>query len=280
MSQAAVFEPLPIERLYLGPGTYRGLGSELERLGVERALLLTGKTLSRGSLIQRVGAAAAGRTGAIFAGVAAHNPTSTVEAASAAFLEAGADGIVALLAVPLQPDGTAHVRGFTEEGKKEWISMWEKLRAEEESKDLPSHLARAYTKLESYALRLSLLLHETKLAEQRAASGAMPVTTRQTGMLLSMARRMDGEDDSEDVPVDAVVAFDEDSLIEADTVHDAWSSVEYFKGQLNLIHGRLAQTPFEQRIGRMLEWLKTHDGEATSGDMVRGKVAGCCRAAK
>jgi alcohol dehydrogenase class IV len=95
MSQAAVFEPLPIERLYLGPGTYRGLGSELERLGVERALLLTGKTLSRGSLIQRVGAAAAGRTGAIFAGVAAHNPTSTVEAASAAFLEAGADGIVA-----------------------------------------------------------------------------------------------------------------------------------------------------------------------------------------
>ena len=157
--------------------------------------------------------------------------------------------------------------------------MWERLRAEEESKDLPSHLARAYTKLESYALRLSLVLHETKLAEQRAATGAVPVHTRQTGALLSMARRMDGEDDSEDVHVDAVVAFDQDSRIDADTVHHAWSIVEYFKGQLNLIHGRLAQTPFEQRIGRMLEWLRAHDGEATSGDMVRGKVAGCTNGA-
>ena len=91
----AVFEPLPIERLYLGPGTSGSLGTELDRLGVERAILLTGRSLGQGGLISRVRDAAGGRIGEEFAGVAAHNPTSTVEAASAAFASARCDGIIA-----------------------------------------------------------------------------------------------------------------------------------------------------------------------------------------
>jgi maleylacetate reductase len=91
----AVFEPLPIERLYMGPGVCGSLGLELERLGVERAILLTGRSLGQGGLIEDVREAAGGRITGEFAGVAAHNPTSTVEAASAAFLSAGADGIIA-----------------------------------------------------------------------------------------------------------------------------------------------------------------------------------------
>jgi alcohol dehydrogenase len=91
----ATFEPLPIERLYLGTGALSNLGSELERLGAERALLLTGKSLSQGNLLATVREAGGGRIGAEFAEVAAHNPTSTVDAAHAAFIAAGADAIVA-----------------------------------------------------------------------------------------------------------------------------------------------------------------------------------------
>jgi alcohol dehydrogenase class IV len=92
---SAVFEPLPIERLYVGAGALASLGAELERLGVERALLLTGKTLSRGNLLSRVREAGGGRIRAEFAEVATHNPTSTVEAAHIAFVAANADAIVA-----------------------------------------------------------------------------------------------------------------------------------------------------------------------------------------
>jgi alcohol dehydrogenase class IV len=91
----AVFEPLPIERLYVGPGVFGSLGIELQLLGVERAILFTGRSLGQGGLIGRVREAAGGRIVQEFTGVAAHNPTSTVEAASAALASAGADGIIA-----------------------------------------------------------------------------------------------------------------------------------------------------------------------------------------
>lgn len=95
MTGQAVYEPLPVERLYLGSGSHHSLGAELERLGIERALLLTGRSLGRGSLLGTVRDAAGGRIGAEFAEVTAHNPTSTVEAATAALAAIDADGLVA-----------------------------------------------------------------------------------------------------------------------------------------------------------------------------------------
>ena len=62
---------------------------------MERALLLTGKSLSQGSLLSSVREAGGGRIAAEFAEVAAHNPTSTVAAAHGAFVAANADAIVA-----------------------------------------------------------------------------------------------------------------------------------------------------------------------------------------
>jgi maleylacetate reductase len=67
----------------------------LQRLGVERALLVTGRTLSRGGLLTRVREAAGGRVASVFGEVAAHTPTTTVDATIAAFKAAGADGLVA-----------------------------------------------------------------------------------------------------------------------------------------------------------------------------------------
>ena len=91
----ALFEQLPFERFYLGGGCHHELGEELERLGVERALLLTGRTLASGNLLDSVRAAAGGRVGAEFTEVRAHNPASGVRAAAAAFEGAHADGLVA-----------------------------------------------------------------------------------------------------------------------------------------------------------------------------------------
>ena len=67
----------------------------MERLGMQRALLLTGRTLSGGALLGTLRVVAGGRIASVFGEVVAHNPTSTVEAATAAFTAAGADGIVA-----------------------------------------------------------------------------------------------------------------------------------------------------------------------------------------
>jgi alcohol dehydrogenase class IV len=62
---------------------------------VQRALILTGRTLARGVLLDRLRLAAGGRIASVYGEVVAHNPTSTVDAATAAFRAAEADGIVA-----------------------------------------------------------------------------------------------------------------------------------------------------------------------------------------
>lgn len=71
------------------------MAEELERLEVRRALLVTGRTLARGSLLAEVRGAARGRVAATFAEVATHNPTTSVRAAADAYRAAGADGMVA-----------------------------------------------------------------------------------------------------------------------------------------------------------------------------------------
>lgn len=90
-----VFTPLPIERVYLGAGVVRHLGEELQRLGVQRALLLTNHSLSGGRLLPQVRAAAGGRVTAEFDGIRQHNPSSGVSAALTAMTAARADGLVA-----------------------------------------------------------------------------------------------------------------------------------------------------------------------------------------
>lgn len=84
-----------VERVYTGAGCHARLGEELERSGATRALLLTGRTLAAGRLIDRVREAAGRRIVAEFDEVAAHNPTSSVREAAAAYERGGCDAIVA-----------------------------------------------------------------------------------------------------------------------------------------------------------------------------------------
>jgi alcohol dehydrogenase class IV len=81
--------------VYSGAGARDHLAEELERLEVGRALLLTGRTLARGSLIDSVRGAANGRVVATYSEVTTHNPTSSVAAAAEAYRASGADGLVA-----------------------------------------------------------------------------------------------------------------------------------------------------------------------------------------
>ena len=96
MSQAQhLVEPLPIERVYSGPGVRSRMGEELERLEVRRALLVTGRTVAKGSLVHAVRGTAGNRVIATFSEVSAHNPTTGVHAAAEVYRASSADGIVA-----------------------------------------------------------------------------------------------------------------------------------------------------------------------------------------
>src|SRR5579875_2954899 len=75
-------------------GTGR-LGELVARIGT-RALVVCGKTVARGPILERVRAALGSRCAAVYDGVLPHTPLETVEAATAAFAQSGADVIVSV----------------------------------------------------------------------------------------------------------------------------------------------------------------------------------------
>jgi len=90
-----VFTLLPIEDVHHGPGAIAGLAGALERRGITRALLITGRTLAtRTPLVERVRAAAGGRIAAVFDDTIQHVHRASVLRAAALAREIGADGIV------------------------------------------------------------------------------------------------------------------------------------------------------------------------------------------
>lgn len=89
------FTMLPLEDVAYGPGCIEGLGEALERLGVSRALLITGKTLrNETDLVDRVVAASGGRIAEVFSDTTQHVPRASVLRAAEAARKIDADGIV------------------------------------------------------------------------------------------------------------------------------------------------------------------------------------------
>jgi alcohol dehydrogenase class IV len=72
------------------------LGELVDRVGGARALVVCGRTVAEGSILQRVRDGLGRRCAGVFAGVEAHTPLPSVEAAGAAFRQAGADVIVSV----------------------------------------------------------------------------------------------------------------------------------------------------------------------------------------
>jgi alcohol dehydrogenase len=83
-----------LEKVAFGPGKAAGLGHELERRGLKRALVVTGKTLGRSKLLDKVTGAAGSRLAGVFKGASQHVPSRTVTALVEEYKRAGADCMV------------------------------------------------------------------------------------------------------------------------------------------------------------------------------------------
>ncbi len=97
MPPAGVFQFLPVDRVCFGPGCLRGLGRELDRLGLRRALVITGTSVAtRTDLLWYVEQLLGPRHVASYSGARQHVPASTVEEAAELARLAGIDCLVSL----------------------------------------------------------------------------------------------------------------------------------------------------------------------------------------
>lgn len=95
--ESGTYRPLPMDAVEFGAGCVERLPRHLERLGRQRALILTGNTLAnRTPLIRRIEAVLGARHAGTFSGCRAHVPRGAVVAAAAAARECGADVLVSV----------------------------------------------------------------------------------------------------------------------------------------------------------------------------------------
>ncbi len=83
-----------LEKVLYGPGKLMALGRELERRGLKRALVITGKSLGASPLIDRVKVVLGGRCAGVFSGIQQHVPSKTLAAAVEEAKRAQADCLV------------------------------------------------------------------------------------------------------------------------------------------------------------------------------------------
>ena len=83
-----------LEKVIFGPGAVAGLGKELERRGLKRAVVVTGKTLGKSKLLDVVTGAMGPRCAAVYKGAAQHVPASTVRELTAEMTRVDADAVI------------------------------------------------------------------------------------------------------------------------------------------------------------------------------------------
>jgi alcohol dehydrogenase class IV len=83
-----------LERVISGPGKIATLGEELERRGLERAIVVTGKTLGSSKLLEKVTGALSTRCAAVFKRAQQHVPRSVVGELEAEITRVNADCLV------------------------------------------------------------------------------------------------------------------------------------------------------------------------------------------
>ncbi|MGH7907974.1 MAG: iron-containing alcohol dehydrogenase, partial [Candidatus Binataceae bacterium] len=83
-----------MDSVIFGPGRVADLSRQLDSRGLKRAIVITGASLSRSHLLDRVKAALGGRIAAIFAGASQHVPSKTVSMAAEEARRSGADCII------------------------------------------------------------------------------------------------------------------------------------------------------------------------------------------
>ena len=83
-----------LEKVIFGPGRIDALGKELERRKLDRAVIVTGKTLGKSKLLDRVTAALGARCAAVYKGAAQHVPAHTVRELTAEMRRVDADAVI------------------------------------------------------------------------------------------------------------------------------------------------------------------------------------------
>jgi alcohol dehydrogenase class IV len=83
-----------LERVISGPGKVGTLGEELERRGLKRAIVVTGKSLGNSPLLEKVTEALGARCAAVFKGARQHVPRSVVGQLEAEITRLDADALV------------------------------------------------------------------------------------------------------------------------------------------------------------------------------------------
>jgi hypothetical protein len=115
--------------------------------------------------------------------------------------------------------------------KERWISWWNLHAAEMRGLELPASLVGPWGKLKSYAARIALVLH-----------------------YLWQVQTNEDEGD-----------------IEVASVERAVRLVDYFKSHLRLVYLRLRQTPEDNHLFEVLDWIRRHGSRCTARQLVRAK---------
>ena len=115
------FQLSRLERVMSGPGKVAGLGEELDRRGLKRAIVVTGKTLGGSTLVETVEQAAGAGCVAIFKGARQHVPRSSVNELEALMERMDADALVSFGGG--SPIDTCKVASYGFLGKREIIHI-------------------------------------------------------------------------------------------------------------------------------------------------------------
>ena len=89
------FTMLPMDEVHFGSGSLDNLSAELEKQGVNRAVIITGNTLAKNTnLVDKVAAAAGNKCAGVFHETSQHVPRRTVIAAAEYARERDADALI------------------------------------------------------------------------------------------------------------------------------------------------------------------------------------------
>jgi hypothetical protein len=120
---------------------------------------------------------------------------------------------------------------FSPAGKEAWIAWWNAHAAEIRDPALPAQLIGPWGKLKACAARLALVLHYLWLVQT-------------------------DQDESD---------------LDVASVERAIRLIHYFKNHLRLVYSRLRQTPEDNRLLEVIDWIRQQGGRCTARDLVRAK---------
>lgn len=138
-----------------------------------------------------------------------------------------------LLAMAELEDGILGYRAvqFSAAAKERWIEWWDAHAAEIRGTDLPVALIGPWGKLKAYAARLALVLHFLWLVQTEAEDGELDLASVERAVRL----------------------------------------IDYYKSHLRLVYTRLRQTPEDNHVFEVLDWIRKRGGQCRPRDLVHAK---------